>query len=84
MTPSVETVSYEEKLKDPRGHFSVPEAILDNAELSRDQKLELLRQWEEDENALIRAGSESPMTDGEEPMLGRVEDAIQRLEGSGP
>ncbi|MBD1549548.1 hypothetical protein [Roseibium aggregatum] len=74
------TLTFAEQLKDPRAHFATPDGILRTADLTRDERLKLLRRWEEDERALVRAGSESPMTGGEQTMLDDVQKAIRRLE----
>lgn len=79
--PTEPEVSFEEKLKDPRAHFDSPAAVLAAADLTDEARLKLLRRWELDERALVRAGSESPMTDGEQPILTEVQDAIRRIEG---
>ena len=37
---------YQEALLDPADVFATPEAVLESAELSRNQKIELLRRWQ--------------------------------------
>lgn len=74
--------SYDEILKDPRAHFSAPADVLDAPELTKYDRLILLRRWEQDERALVRAASEAPMTGGEETMLDDVQKAIRHLEAN--
>jgi len=77
---TLSNVSFDEMLKDPRAHFPAPAAILDAPDMTKYDRLRLLRRWEEDERALVRAGSESPMTGGEQSMLEDVQRAIRHLE----
>lgn len=73
---------YSELLNDPRKYFERPEVLLKAENLSDAQRLELLERWELDERALLRAGTESPMTGGEQEMLAEVEAAIEKLKGT--
>jgi hypothetical protein len=67
-----------EIMRNPRGYFSEPRDVVAHPQLSRKQKLAILRQWEQD--ALHLSASESEgMGGGEESMLGRVESAIQAV-----
>lgn len=72
-------VSMDDMLNDPRAHFKHPDAVVASTELDAEMKGKILRRWEEDERALIRAGSEAPMTGGEQPMLNEVEKALDDL-----
>lgn len=72
--------SYGEKLKDPRAHFATPDDVLQTADQNNEERLKLLRRWEQDERALVRAGSEAPMTGGEQTVLEDVRKAIRLLE----
>lgn len=74
------TLTFDELLNDPRAHFDTPGGILRAVDLTRQQRLKLLRRWEQDERALVRAGSESPMTGGEKSMLEDVRETIRHLE----
>lgn len=80
--PNLSNVSYDEILKDPRAHFTTPADVLDAPELTKYDRLILLRRWEQDERALVRAGSEAPMTGGEQTMLDDVQKAIRHLEAN--
>jgi len=63
---------------DPRSVFETPDAVLDTA-LSNDEKHAILLRWLEDEKALLRASSEG-MAGGEQPMVQRVEQALETIE----
>ena len=43
---------YEKALLDPTSAFTSPEQVLTSAELSREQKIEILHRWEYDARAL--------------------------------
>jgi hypothetical protein len=65
-------------LQNPKAVFAEPRDVADSPQLSRDQKLAVLRRWEEDAMRLSESESEG-MVGGEENMLGRVEAAIRKL-----
>lgn len=65
-------------MDDPRSVFDTPEAVLESA-LSGDEKHAILMRWLEDEKALLRASSEG-MAGGEQPMVQRVESALEKVE----
>ena len=71
-------VDVEAALRDPKAFFAKPQDVAVHPQLSREEKLAILRQWQQD--ALRLAASESEgMGGGEESMLGRVEHAIRTL-----
>jgi hypothetical protein len=70
-------------LRNPRCFFEEPIDVMANAQLARDDKLAILRAWEEDARSLSRSEAEG-MGGGEESMLGRVEHAITLLMKSNP
>lgn len=76
MTRSTSHVDFEQTLRDPRTFFAEPQDVVIHPQLSREQKLAVLRQWEQDALRLSTSESEG-MSGGEENMLGRVEIAIQ-------
>jgi hypothetical protein len=49
----------EEILADPAAVYNSPRDVLDDRNLSEDEKNEILRTWEEDAKALLRAESEN-------------------------
>ena len=72
----------------PMRHFAISGPISPNQrtfvahpQLSRDEKLAILREWEQDALRLSTSESEG-MGGGEESMLGRVEESIGILERS--
>jgi len=67
---------------DPAAVFNEPEEIVEHPELSTNQKLQLLRQWERDALNLSVAEGEG-MAGGEESRLRRVRHAIDTLEAAG-
>ena len=67
-------------LRDPGSVFSSPEDVLENAALSKQQKIEVLRQWEYDARELGVAEEEG-MVDGEPSPLRRVLLALDALTG---
>jgi hypothetical protein len=78
MTHGTPPFSVDEALRHPRSYFAEPKDVLAHPQLSRDEKLTILRQWEQDALRLSTAESEG-MGGGEENMIGRVEEAIQTL-----
>ena len=68
----------EEALSDPRSVFAEPCDVVSRPELSRDTKLAILREWEQDAQEMSRSESEG-MGGGVDSMLGRVELAIATL-----
>ena len=66
----------------PMRHFAISDHIsLAHPQLSRDEKLAILRDWEQDALRLSTSESEG-MGGGEESMLGRVGESIGVLERS--
>ena len=45
-------MEFEKLLQDPRASFNSPSQIVNSNDLSKSQKIELLRRWEYDENTL--------------------------------
>lgn len=76
MTPQV---NFETALRDPGGAFAEPQDVVTDTRLSFEEKLAILRQWEEDAVRLSVAESEG-MVGGREAMLGRVERAIRAVQ----
>jgi hypothetical protein len=71
-------INVEKALLDPGLIFKTPEALLANNELSREQKIEILRRWEYDVRELQVAEEES--MDGPQPVtLDAVLSALRAL-----
>ena len=73
-------VDLEAALLNPASCFEEPGDVLEERGLTREQKLRILRQWDQDARQLAVAEEEN-MTGGEENMVGRVSKAILALGG---
>ena len=78
MTQRISETDLDKIMRDPRAFFSEPRDVVAHPQLSREQKLAILREWEQDALRLSASESEG-MGGGEESMLGRVESAIQTV-----
>jgi hypothetical protein len=78
MTHGNPPFNVEAALRHPSSCFAEPNDVVAHPQLSRDVKLAILREWEQDARRLSTSESEG-MGGGEESMLGRVEAAIQIL-----
>jgi len=76
---STSSIDIDAALANPSAYFSQPQDVLAYPGLSRELRLKLLRQWEEDARELAEAESEG-MGGGEESMLGRVRQALRVLD----
>jgi hypothetical protein len=68
----------ERALDDPAAVFDTPESVL-AADLSRDQKIEILRRWEFDMRELLVAEEENMAGGESSALLSRVRQALQSL-----
>lgn len=68
----------EQARRDPGAVFDSPEALRDRSDLSREQKLELLRRWAYDEQELAAAEDEG-MSGGEPTRLGSIEAVLAEV-----
>lgn len=68
----------ERALLDPASVFGEPEAVRDHADLTIDQKIEILRRWEYDESE-VAVAEEEGMVDGTPPRLQRILIALEQL-----
>ncbi len=82
MAKSEITIDLEKAMLDPTAVFRNPEDVLQQAELSQTQKIEILRRWEYDARALEVAEEENMA--GAEPsdVLDRVLSALHALGAS--
>ena len=76
-----ERIDYEKALLDPASVFATPEEVLDRTELTKDQKIEILRRWEY-EASEVAVAEEEGMVDGKPPMLRRILLALESLVGT--
>ena len=56
---------YEKALLDPASAFTSPEQVLTSAELSREQKIEILHRWEYDARQMEVAEEENMLSDSD-------------------
>ena len=81
-------IDFEQALKNPGSAFESPEAIRKSDDLSREQKIKLLRQWEYDVLQLQVATEENmPPGDGDPSGLAAIRKALEALGeegGAGP
>jgi|TARA_B100000965_G_scaffold384630_1_gene385076 hypothetical protein len=71
----------EQALLDPASVFETPEALLLNPDLSREQKIEILRRWEYDASE-VSVAVEEGMPDGDDDLLQRILNALGELSAS--
>jgi hypothetical protein len=77
--------SFDKLVGDVSKHFATPEALIAEEDLTRDQKLELLRQWEYDLH-LLQVATEENMTGDAAPgtnaeKLRQVHAAAEQIGG---
>lgn len=70
--------SFEQAKFNPTSVFEAPEDVTASTEFTRDEKIEILRNWAYEANELSVAEEEN-MGDGEPAMLGRVLAELRRL-----
>ena len=77
-------VKVEEAVLDPAAAFRKPEDVVQSEELTRREKMKILKSWEQDADAKIRADSEnmSNMAEDENPaeILKRVQKAERKVD----
>lgn len=72
---------FERALADPKSVFKVPSAIVNEPKLSKQEKIKVLGQWEQDAR-LIQVAEEESMAGGEGSMLADVRKALQQIRGN--
>jgi hypothetical protein len=72
---------YQQALLDPTSVYGSPQAVVDDARLTREQKIEVLRRWQYDADGLAVAEEEG-MTGGEPSRLQQVLGALEALGAS--
>ena len=60
---------YEKTLLDPASAFTSPEQVLTSAELSREQKIEILHRWEYDARQMEVAEEANMLSDSDQPDI---------------
>lgn len=71
-------VDFDKALLDPSLAFGSPSDVASAPDLTREQKVRILRSWEEDARLLMTA-SEENMGGGEQARLGEVHKALRAL-----
>lgn len=73
-------LDYQKALLDPASIFDGPEEVLEQAELSKDQQIEILKRWAYDANEVAVAEEEGMEGDG--PLiLQRVLETLDKVSG---
>jgi hypothetical protein len=72
-------MNIEKALLDPSAVFGEPEAVISDATLSREQKIEILRRWEYD-SRLLQVAEEEGMEGVSNDLLARIRDALHKLD----
>lgn len=75
-------MNIDKAMLDPAEVFSAPEEVLNSDELTRDQKVQILRRWEYDARELEVAEEEN-MGGGPPDLLSDIHAALRRLEQDG-
>jgi len=70
----------ERALADPKSVFKMPSAIVNEDKLSKQEKIKVLGQWEQDAR-LIQVAEEESMGGGEASMLADVRKALMEIRG---
>ncbi len=83
MAKSEIPIDLEKAMLDPTAVFRNPEDVLQRAELTESQKIEILRRWEFDARALEVAEEENMAGAQSSDVLDRVLSALHAL-GAGP
>lgn len=66
------------------GKYKTPTELLSDDSLSRDAKVEMLEQWREDKEALMRASDEGMQGDFRSDFLSKIENALTSLKKDSP
>ena len=70
---------FEQAMIAPDQVFETPDKVVENEQLSQDEKRKVLTAWRDNEKQLMRASSEG-MAGGERPHLQLIDDALARIE----
>ncbi|MBC53727.1 MAG: hypothetical protein CMQ34_15385 [Gammaproteobacteria bacterium] len=73
-------MTFDDMLLDPASAFDAPQQVLADGQLSREQKVQVLRRWEDDARLLLTAQSEGMKSgDSGGDVLARVQSALESL-----
>ena len=74
-------MTFDDMLLDPASTFDSPEQVLAVEHLSREQKIQVLRRWEDDARLLLTAQSEGMQSSNSgSEVLARVQSALESLD----
>ncbi len=73
-------MNFDKALLDPASVFPTPDAVCDESNLTRSQKIEVLRRWEYDARELQVAAEENMTGDSSANPLSQVLAALRRLD----
>ncbi|WP_237132220.1 hypothetical protein [Pseudohongiella sp. O18] len=72
--------TFDDILKDPADNFGKPAEVVSNKQFSRDEKIEILRRWDDDARLLLTAQSEGMSEDrSSAEVLSQIQDALAEL-----
>jgi hypothetical protein len=77
-----------DKIEHPQLHYATPDQLIEDRDLSREEKLDALKIWEQDARQMLTAssegmpGSEEGIDPSNHNMLGQVERAKDKLQRS--
>jgi len=71
-------MDFEKAKLNPAAVFKSPQEVVSSQELSREQKIEILRQWEQDAT-LMEVADEEGMTGPQPKLLQPIRDALHAL-----
>ena len=75
-----------DKIEHPQSHYATPDELIEDRDLSREEKLDALKIWEQDARQMLTASNEgmAGSDEGVDPnnhhMLGQVERAKDKLQ----
>lgn len=76
-------MNFDDMLLDPANAFDSPDQVLTADQLSREQKIQILRRWDDDAKLLLTAQSEGMQSsDSGAGVLKQVQDALASLSAS--
>ena len=77
-----------DKIAHPQSHYATPDDLIEDRDLSREEKLDALKIWEQDARQMLTAsnegmaGSDEGIDPNNHHMLGQVERAKDKLQRS--
>ncbi len=82
MTGNDDSIDLEKALLDPTAVFGTPEDVLECADLTREQKVEILRRWEYDAHAIEVAEEENMGSEPPSDLLSRILIGLHALDAA--